>query len=180
MMISKTSKILMEEDERKIDLSMLKKFICIFFISMIIFTIIYFTCFGCFLVLNETPAQTVTLSSEGPANETYPESMGEYQLAEEEIQGHGVGNSLTIYNWYCHKDRQDRFLMYNELGNIVCHFMKFFNISLPLDYHWYITHTNVSEKIWGVIRSEVSGHIIYPGLQWEYLPFNISNCTTVR
>ena len=58
-------------------------------------------------------AQTVTLSSEGPANETYPLSMGEYQLAEEEIQG-----TLIVYSWYRHKDIQDRFLMYNNLGNI--------------------------------------------------------------
>ena len=28
------------------------------------------------------------------------------------------GGSLTIYNWYRHKDRGDRFLMYNNLGNI--------------------------------------------------------------
>ena len=35
-------------------------------------------------------------------NETYPDSMGEYQLAAE-IRG---------YNWYRHKDRKDEFLMY--------------------------------------------------------------------
>ena len=65
-----------------------------------------FGCFGCFLVLNDSTtlaAQTVTLSSEGPLNEMYPDSMGEYQLAEEE-------------NWYRHKDREDRFLMFNKLG----------------------------------------------------------------
>ena len=35
-------------------------------------------------------------------NETYPDSMGEYQLAAE-IRG---------YNWYRHKDREDEFLIY--------------------------------------------------------------------
>ena len=45
-------------------------------------------------------------------NETYPDSMGEYQLGEE-IEGRDV-----VYNWYRHKDREDRFLMYNNLGNI--------------------------------------------------------------
>ena len=82
-------------------------------ILLIIFTIIYFTCFGCFLVMNDSTswkAQTVTLSSEGPAYEKYPDSMGEYQLAEE--------GSITVYNWYRHVDREDRFLIYNNLGNI--------------------------------------------------------------
>ena len=35
-------------------------------------------------------------------NETYPDSMGEYQLAAE-IRG---------YDWYRHKDRKDEFLLY--------------------------------------------------------------------
>ena len=112
MMIFNTWKSL--EDEMKIDFSIIKKFIQILFVIMIISTILYFTCFGCFLVLNDSTswaAQTVTLSSEGPANETYPDSMGEYQLAEEEIERFD-----GVYNWYRHKDREDRFLMYNNIG----------------------------------------------------------------
>ena len=109
-MVSNTFKSLQDKNEI-IDLSIIKKFMRIFSVLLMIFTIIYFTFFGCFLVLNDSTswaAQTVTLSSEGAANETYPDSMGEYQLAEEEIRG---------YNWYQHKDRDDRFLMYNNLGN---------------------------------------------------------------
>ena len=103
----------------------LKKLLEILSILQIIFTTTYFTCFGCFLVLYDNPAQTVTLSSEGPANETDPHSMGEYQLAEEEIEGWG-GGSLTVYNWYRHKNREDRFLMYNNLGNIeICRILLF-------------------------------------------------------
>ena len=90
---------------------MIQKFLKILSVFLIIFSIVFFACFGCFLVVNDTVAQTVTLSSEGAANETYPESMGEYQLAEEEIEKMGV-----VYNWYRHKDRPDRFLMYNNLG----------------------------------------------------------------
>ena len=114
MMIDKTSKSLQDKNNI-IDLSMIKKFLEILAVLLIIFTIIFFTCFGCFLVLNDSSwaAQTVTLSSEGPANETYPHSMGEYQLAEEEIQGWDAD-----YTWYRHKDREDRFLIYNKLGNI--------------------------------------------------------------
>ena len=117
MMISNTLKRLEDENETKIDCSLITKLLTILSILLIIFTIIYFTCFGCFLVLNDSTtwrAQTVTLSSEGPANETYPLSMGEYQLAEAEIQG----TTLVVYSWYRHKDREDRFLMYNNLGNI--------------------------------------------------------------
>ena len=90
------------------DLSMIQKFLKIHSVSLIIFSIVFFACFGCFLVLNDTAVQTVTLSSQGAAKETYPDSFGEYQLAEEDIGG---------YNWYRHKDREDRFLMYNSLGN---------------------------------------------------------------
>ena len=111
MMISNTLKSLEDEKEKKVDCSLITKLLTILSILLIILTIIYFTCFGCFLVLNETTAQTVTLSSEGPANETYPHSMGEYQLAEEEMQD---------YIWYRHVDREDRFLMYNKLGNMNC------------------------------------------------------------
>ena len=110
MMIFNTLKSL--EDEMKKDFSIINKFIHILFVIMIILTIIYFTFFGCFLVLNYSTswaAQTVTLSSEGPANETDPHSMGEYQLPEEDTQGR---------DWYRHMDRDDRFLMYNNLGNI--------------------------------------------------------------
>ena len=110
-MISTTLKCFDAEDKIQIDWTLIKNFLKILSVSLIIFTIIYFTCLGCFLVLNDSTswvAQTVTLSSEGAANETYPDSMGEYQLAEEEIGG---------YNWYRHKDRDDRFLMYNSIGN---------------------------------------------------------------
>ena len=106
MMISNILK-----NEKKVDLSLITKLLTILVILLMIFTIIYFTCFGCFLVLNDSTswaAQTVTLSSEGGANETYPDSMGEYQLAGE------IGG----YSWYRHKDREDRFLKYNKQGKI--------------------------------------------------------------
>ena len=103
------------EEKIRLDWTLFTKFLKILSVLLIIFTIIFFTCFGCFLVLNDSTswaAQTVTLSSEGGANETYPDSMGEYQLAGEIRKFHAV------YNWYKHKDREDRFLIYNNLGNI--------------------------------------------------------------
>ena len=115
MMIFKTSKSLQDKNNI-IDLSMIKKFLEILAVLLISFTIIFFTCFGCFVVLNDSTswgAQTVTLSSEEPANETYTDSMGEYQLAEEYLGADGI-----VYNYYQHVDREDRFLMYNKLGNM--------------------------------------------------------------
>ena len=115
-MISDTFERLEDQNETKLDWTMIQKFLKILSVLLIMFTIIFFTCFGCFLVLNDSTswaAQTVTLSSEGGANETYPDSIGEYQLVEDEIEGWDV-----VYNWYRHKDREDRFLMYNNLGRI--------------------------------------------------------------
>ena len=89
---------------------MIKKVMKILSVLLIISTIFYFTCFGSFLVLNDTVAQTVTLSSEGAANEKYPDSFGQYQ----KIESDG-GSSLTVYR---HVEREDRFLLYNNLGNI--------------------------------------------------------------
>ena len=111
MMISKLTKRLAEEKKALVDSSLVKNIILIISFLLIIFTIIYFTCLGCFLVLNDAgtrTAQTVTLNSEGPAGEMYPDSMGEYQLA---------GKERTSI-WYQHVNRSDRFIMYNTLGNI--------------------------------------------------------------
>ena len=103
------------EDVPRIDWIIIKKFLKILSLLLIIFTLIFFTFFGCFLVLNNFTswtAQTVTLSSEGAAYEMYPDSMGEYQLAGE------IRGSLTVFHWYRHRDRVDRFLMYNKFGNL--------------------------------------------------------------
>ena len=90
---------------------MIKKVMKILSVLLITLTIFYFTCFGSFLVLNDdTIAQKVTLSSEGAANEKYPDSFGQYQ----KIESDG-GSSLTVYR---HVEREDRFLLYNKFGNI--------------------------------------------------------------
>ena len=50
------------------------------------------------------PAQTVTVSSEGPAAEMYPDSMGQYNVIKD------------VYRYdrpvYKHVDREDRFIIY--------------------------------------------------------------------
>ena len=49
---------------------------------------------------------------------------------------------------------------------------------LLIDYHWYITTTKNTENIAGAIRSVVSGPIIYPEVEWEYLRIEITECNT--
>ena len=116
-MISNTVKNLIGEDKIKTDLYLIRNLLKILSVLLLIFTIIFFTCFGCFLVLNDTTsqtAQTVTLSSEGAMNEINPEGMGEYQLAE------GFWRFGIWFDWYRHVDKEDRFLIYNNIGNIEC------------------------------------------------------------
>ena len=178
MMISNTLECLENEDEMRQDFSVLKNLLKILSNLLIIFTIFFFTFFGCFLVLNDSTswaAQTVTLSSEGVVNQRYPDSMGEYGLAEMVIKGF-----LADYNWYYHKEREDRFLMYSNLGmNSMYECMILFHIS-PSDYRWYVTNTSDTENVQGAIRSGQSGPIIYPELQFEVSSINITQCTTVR
>ena len=115
MMISQTYRRL-QDKKNIIDLSMIKKFLEILSVLLIIFTVTFFTCFGCFLVLNDSTnvaAEKVTLSSEGQHTQTYQDSMGEYQLTRGDLRADGS----TIL-WYQHVDREDRFLMYNKFGNI--------------------------------------------------------------
>ena len=117
MMINNTLKSLQGQNGT-LDFCMIKRFLKILSCVMIIFTITFFTFFGCFYVWNDSTslaAQTIILSSEGSTNETYPESLGEYQLDEEKMED----GSIKVYDWYKHVDREDRFLMYNKLGNII-------------------------------------------------------------
>ena len=55
------------------------------------------------------PAQTVIVSSEGPAAEMYPDSMGQYNIIKD------------VYRYdravYKHVDREDRFIIYNGSEN---------------------------------------------------------------
>ena len=69
-------------------------------------TLTFLTYFGLYSVLNKMtmPVQTVTVSSEGPAAEVFPDSMGQYDILRE------------VYRYdrpvYKHMDREDRFIIY--------------------------------------------------------------------
>ena len=75
-------------------------------LSLIILTLTLLTYLGAFITLDNmtSPPQTVTVSSEGPAAEMYPDYMGQYNVLRE------------VYRYdravYKHVDREDRFIIY--------------------------------------------------------------------
>ena len=73
---------------------------------MIILTLTSLTYLGLYLVLNNitSPVQTVTVSSEGPAAEMYPDYMGQYNLLRE-VQRY----DRAVYK---HVNREDRFIIF--------------------------------------------------------------------
>ena len=74
--------------------------------SLIILALIFLIYFGLYLVLNNmtSPVQTVTVSSEGPAAELYPDSMGQYNLLRDVFR-----YDRAVYK---HVDRENRFIIY--------------------------------------------------------------------
>ena len=75
------------------------------FLSLIILTLTFVVYFGMFITLNNmtSAVQTVTVSSEGPAAQFYPDSMGQYNILR------------NVYRYdrpvYKHVDREDRFII---------------------------------------------------------------------
>ena len=150
-MICDTFKCFEDEYEIIIDLSRIKKLLEILLILLIIFTIIYFTCF----------------SSEGAANKTYPDHMGVYQLGDEELEFFGGDSSFTFaaYNWYRRVDREDRFLMYSRTD-----FRWFITTTNNTDN----VEGSIRSAISGpIINPEVEWEYFEINIQ-------ISKCTTVR
>ena len=82
--------------------------ILIIFLSLIILTLTFLTYFGLYFELNNIAkaAHTVTVSSEGPAAEMYPDSMGEYKVLRD-VYPHDRYRVV-----YKHVDREDRFIIY--------------------------------------------------------------------
>merc|ERR1711994_106980 len=79
--------------------------ILILFLSLIILTLTFLVYFGMYITLNNmtSPVQTVTVSSEGPAAEMYPDSMGQYNLLREVVR-----YDRAVYK---HVYREDRFIL---------------------------------------------------------------------
>ena len=81
--------------------------ICIICMSLLILTLNFLTYLGLYGELSRLtmPAQTVTVSSEGPAAEMYPDYMGQYNILRD----------VYLHNRavYKHVEREDRFIIYN-------------------------------------------------------------------
>ena len=78
---------------------------------MIILTLTSLTYLGLYLVLNNmtSPVLTVTVSSEGPAAEMFPDSMGQYKVLRD-VYPHDRYRLV-----YKHVDREDRFIIYTGI-----------------------------------------------------------------
>ena len=73
--------------------------------SLMILTLTFLTYLGLYFELNNIgKAQTVTVSSEGPAAKLYPDRMGKYIVLEEVYH-----NGRAVYR---HVDRGDRFIIF--------------------------------------------------------------------
>ena len=76
---------------------------------MIFLTLTFLAYGGVYIFLTSLtrPAQTVTVSSEGPAAEKYPDSMGQYNIIRD------------VYRYdrsvYKHVDREDRFIIFTGI-----------------------------------------------------------------
>ena len=102
------------------------------FLSLIFLAVTFLTYFGLYVALNNLtrPAQTVTVSSDGPASEMYPDSMGQYKILKE------------VYRYdrpvYKHVDREDRFIIYaGNKDKVERHFIviDIFTIRVHLVHH---------------------------------------------
>ena len=78
----------------------------IIFLSLIYLAVTFLTYFGLYVALNNLmrPPQTVTVSSDGPASEKYPDSMGQYKILKEVFR-----YDRPVYK---HVNRDDRFIIY--------------------------------------------------------------------
>ena len=78
------------------------------FLSLIILTLTFLVYFGMYITLNNmtSAVQTVTVSSEGPAAQIYPDSMGQYRVLRD-VYPHDRYRVV-----YKHVDREDRFIIY--------------------------------------------------------------------
>ena len=85
-----------------------KRSILIFVLSLFFLSLTFLAYLGLYTELSKLvmAAETVTVSSEGPAAEMYPDSMGEYKVLRD-VYPHDRYRVV-----YKHVDREDRFIIY--------------------------------------------------------------------
>ena len=158
---------------KKADKDNIFRSICIIFPSLIILTLTFLTYLGLYTVLNNMtrPVQTVTVSSEGPLAEVFPDSMGQYDILRE------------VYRYdravYKHVDREDRFILF--AGKINLWIIYFFLFIIHSDDTWYIT-SDIDGKE-GELKSGLKEETFVPELGWEffdqsYFDNNFDTCKT--
>ena len=93
----------------------------------------------------------MTVSSEGPAAEMYPESMGQYKILKDIYR-----NNRAVYK---HVDREDRFIIF-VVG----------------DYGDFWEMTDDLNDEWGFLRNIYEREFIVPEKSWLY----IKKCKATR
>ena len=85
-----------------------KRSILIFLLSLFFLSLTFLAYLGVYTKLSKLvlAAETVTVSSEGPAAEMYPDSMGQYKVLRD-VYPHDRYRVV-----YKHVDREDRFIIY--------------------------------------------------------------------
>ena len=93
-------------------------------------------------------ARNVTVSSEGPAAEMYPDSMGQYKILKDIYR-----NNRVVYQ---HVDREDRFIIFAHVKED----------GSNGDF-WFITKNLEADR--GFIRRRSEGEMIIPENGWQYI-----------
>ena len=122
----------------------------IIFVSLIILTLTVLIYFGLYNELSKLTiaARNVTVSSEGPAAEMYPDSMGQYKILKDIYR-----NYRAVYQ---HVNREDRFIIFVHCKED----------GANGDF-WYITSDLEADS--GFIRRRSEGEVIVPENGWQYI-----------
>ena len=93
-----------------------------------------------------SPVKTVTVSSEGPAAEMYPDSMGQYKILKDLYR-----SNRAVYK---HVEREDRFIIFRKNRDLGDN-----------GQFWYITNDLEAER--GFIRGVSGGEVTVSEKDWQ-------------
>ena len=120
----------------------------IIFVSLAILTLTVLTYLGLYNELSKLTiaAPNVTVSSEGPAAEMYPDSMGQYKILKDLYR-----SNRAVYK---HVEREDRFIIFRKNRDLGDN-----------GQFWYITNDLEAER--GFIRGVSGGEVTVSEKDWQ-------------
>ena len=124
-------------------------------VSLLILTLTFLTYLGLFGELSRLtmPAQTVTVSSEGPAAEMFPDSMGQYNVLGE----------VYLYDRavYKHVDREDRFIIYTGRSISYLNYTNLILRWILVHNGWFVCWGGISQGWWGIFATRNGMALLY-------------------